>query len=76
MAEIKEFHYHPGFVITKYNIKSINMINNLTSDVISSINIYSELEYSLFFNLPYVFEVSSDKGAEDIDLLDIRGTKL
>jgi hypothetical protein len=39
------------------------MINNLNSDVISSINIYSELEYSLFFNLPYVFAVSSDKGA-------------
>jgi hypothetical protein len=39
------------------------MINNLNSDVISSINIYSKLEYSLFFNLPYVFAVSSDEGA-------------
>jgi hypothetical protein len=38
------------------------MISNLNSDVISLINIYSELEYSLFFNLPYVFAVTSDKG--------------
>ena len=76
MAEINEFHYHPVFVITKYNIKSIIMINNLNTDVISSINIYSELEYSLFFNLPYVFVVSLDKGAGEIDLSDIKGTKL
>jgi hypothetical protein len=52
------------------------MINNLNSDIISSINIYSELEYSLFFDLPYVFAVSSDKGVGEIDLSDIRGTKL
>jgi hypothetical protein len=49
------------------------MINNLNSDVI---NIYSELEYSLFFNLPFVFAVSTDKWAGEIDLSDIRGTKL
>jgi hypothetical protein len=52
------------------------MIHNLNSDVISSINIHSELEYSLFFNLPYVFVVSLDKGAGEIDLSDIKGTKL
>jgi hypothetical protein len=52
------------------------MINNLNSDVISPINIYSELEYSLFFNLPYVFAVSSDKREGEIDLSDTRGTKL
>jgi hypothetical protein len=52
------------------------MINNLNSDVISSFNIYNELEYSLFFNLPYVFAVSSDKGKGEINLLDIKGTKL
>jgi hypothetical protein len=51
------------------------MIHNLNSDVISSINIYSELEYSLFFNLPYVFAVSSDKGVGETDLSDIRGDK-
>jgi hypothetical protein len=49
------------------------MINHLNFDVISSINIYSELEYSLFFNLSYVFAVSSDKGAGEIVLSDIRG---
>jgi hypothetical protein len=41
MAEINEFHYHSAFVITKYNIKSINMINNLNSDVISSLLIFT-----------------------------------
>jgi hypothetical protein len=52
------------------------MINNLNTDFISPINIYSESEYSLFFNLPYVFAVSSDKRAGEINLLDIRGSKL
>jgi hypothetical protein len=52
------------------------MIQNLSFDVISSINIYNELEYSLFFNLPYDFEVSSDRGAGEIDLSDVWRTKL
>jgi hypothetical protein len=52
------------------------MTNNSNSDVISSINIYSELEYSLFFNLLYIIAVSSDKSAGEIDLSNIRGTKL
>jgi hypothetical protein len=52
------------------------MIQNLNSDDISSINVYSEVEYSLFFNLPYVFAVSSDKKAWEINLSDIMRTKL
>jgi hypothetical protein len=52
------------------------MINNFNFDVISSINTYGELEYSLFFNLPYIFAVSSDKGAGEIVLSDKRRTKL